>query len=313
MPKAKREALATWFRTWLCKDTTAVHEAELVRVPDSDLQCTETGQVNTAFADAFSIPDYSMAMSNQFSEGRVAFLKQGQSTVRQKVLELLGIELPSTKIRAEQTGMTATRNYTLYKYQLIRQGEFPVPCVVVMPEKVVTSAKVILSLNEYGKDALLNDETTIGNFVNQGDILVVADLRGYGETADPLSLNDTKYWNREYRNAMLSLHIGKTIVGQRVTDVLSLVDFIKQDERFSVLPIQLNAEGSYGPVAIHATFLEPRISKTEIVRSIRSYEEYLKNPLQRDVYTNVLYGVLKYYDLKDLIGLSGKGRIQYID
>jgi hypothetical protein len=182
-----------------------------------------------------------------------------------------------------------------------------------MPEKVGTSAKVILTLNEYGKDALLNDETTVGNFVNQGDILVVADLRGYGETADPASLNDTKYWNREYRNAMISLHIGKSIVGQRVTDILSLVDFVKGDEQFTAMPLHLFADGSYGPVAVHATYLEPRISKTEIVRSVKSYEEYLKNPLQRDVYTNVLYGVLKYYDLKDLIGLSGKGRIQYID
>jgi cephalosporin-C deacetylase-like acetyl esterase len=313
MPKAKRESLATWFRTWLCKDTSAVKETELARVPDSDLQCSETGQVNTAFADAFSIPDYSMAMANQFAEGRASFLKQDEAVVRQKVLELLGIEPPSDKIRAEQTGVTAARNYTLYKYQLIRQGEFPLPCVVVMPEKVGTAAKVIISLNEQGKDALLNDETTLGHCVNQGDILVVADLRGYGETADPASLNDTKYWNREYRNAMISLHIGKSIVGQRVTDILSLVDFVKGDEQFAALPLQLFADGSYGPVAVHATYLEPRISKTEIVRSVKSYEEYLKNPLQRDVYTNVLYGVLKYYDLKDLAGLSGKGRVQYID
>ena len=313
MPKAKREALATFFRTWLCKDTTSVRETELVKVPDSDLQCTETGQVNTAFADAFSIPDYSMAMANQFAAGRTAFLNQGEPVVRQKVIELLGITSPLTKVHAEQTGIVPLRNYTLYKFQLIRKGEFPVPCVVVMPEKVGTSARVILSLNENGKDLLLNDETTVGNFVNQGDILVVADLRGYGETADPSSLNDTKYWNREYRNAMLSLHIGKSIVGQRVTDILSLVDFIKGDERFAAFPLQLSADGSYGPVAVHATYLDPRISKTEIVRSVKSYEEYLKNPLQRDVCTNVLYGVLKYYDLKDLIGLSGKGRIQYID
>jgi len=313
MPKAKREALATWFRTWLCKDTTFVRETESVKVAESDLLCTETGQVNTAFADAFSIPDYSMAMANQFAAARTTFLGQGEPVVRQKVIELLGINYPLEKVRAEQTGMVPLRNYTLYKYQVIRKGDFPLPCVVVMPEKVGTNSKVILRLNENGKDALLNDETTVGNYVNQGDILVLADLRGYGETADPSALNDTKYWNREYRNAMLSLHIGKPVVGQRVMDILALVDFMKEDKLFSAFPVQLFAEGSYGPVAIHATYLEPRIAKTEVVGSVKSYEEYLKNPLQRDIYTNVLYGVLKYYDLKDLIGLSGKGKIQYVD
>ena len=29
---------------------------------------------------------------------------------------------------------------------------------------------------------------------------------------------DAKYWNREYRNAMISMHIGRPIMGQRVVE-----------------------------------------------------------------------------------------------
>ena len=313
MPKEKREALATWFRTWLCNDPTPVHETQWVRVPDGDQQCTATGQVNTAFADAVSIPKYNQDFATQLAGERSKFMQQNDEAIHSKVLALLGMKMPVEKVNPEQTGFIQGRTYDLFKYQIFRKGEMPVPFVLVMPEKVGVKAKVVLYLNENGKDAVLNDEATVLNFVNQGDILVVADLRGYGETEDPSSLNDTKYWNREYRNTMTSLHFGKTIVGQRVTDILSLVDFISSDSRFAGHSIQLKANGTYGPVAIHAAFLDKRIDQTEISGSIKSYLEFLQNPMQRDVYTNVIPGVLKYYDLKDLVQKAGKGRINFVD
>jgi cephalosporin-C deacetylase-like acetyl esterase len=313
MPKEKREALATWFRQWLCNDPTPVHETILPRVSEEDQQCTATGQVNTAFPDAESIPVYNEKIAAQMEKDRTAFLKQDDQTVRAKILSLLGMQMPKEKISVVSTGDMQLRTYSLLKYQILRKGEMPVSCVTVIPEKIAPQGKVILCLNEAGKDAVLNDENTVGNYVNQGDILVVADLRGYGEMEDPASLNDTKYWNREYRNAMTSLHIGRSIVGQRVTDILSLVDFISSDPKFAGHSIQLQANGTYGPLAIHSVFLDPRIAKTEITRSIKSYREFIRNPMQRDMFTNIIPGVLKYYDLKELAEKAGKGRIQFID
>ncbi len=313
MPKEKREMLATWFRRWLCNDPKPVQEKQLFRIPEADQLCTSTGQVNTAFADAVSIPKYHLDLASKLNGSRSKFMQQDDKLIQQKVLQLLGIELPKEKITAEQTGFVQGRTYDTYKYQILRKGEIPVPCVVVMPEKVSKKSKVVLCLNESGKDAVLNDEVTLNNYVSQGDILVAADLRGCGETADPSSLNDTKYWNSEYRNTMTSLHIGKTIVGQRMIDILSLVDFISTDSRFAGHEIRLKAIGNYGPVAVHASYFDRRIAQTELSRSVKSYIEYLQNPMQRDVYTNVIPGVLQFYDLKDLADKAGKGRVTFID
>jgi cephalosporin-C deacetylase-like acetyl esterase len=312
MPKVKREALATWFRTWLCNDPTPVHETTMVRVADTDQQCTSTGQVNTAFADAVSISQYNQHLAAQLASDRTKFLLQSDAVVRQKVIDLLGIRLPAEKITVEPTGVIPGRTYSLYKYQILRKGEMPVPCVVIIPEKVAPAGKVVLCLNEAGKEAILSDEASLNNYINQGDILVAADLRGFGETADPASLNDTKYWNREYRNAMISLHIGRPIIGQRVTDILSLVDFLSSDSKFAGHAIKLESNGAYGPVAIHAAYLDNRIAQTEISRSIKSFSECLQ-PMQKDVFSHMIPGVLKYYDLKDLMEKAGKGRVQFTD
>ena len=124
--------------------------------------------------------------------------------------------------------------------------------------------------------------------------------------------NDAKYWNREYRTAMTSLHIGKPLIGQRVADLLTLLDFVSTNEHTREHVISLRAAGLYGPVAMHAAVLDDRISQVIIRRSIKSYQEFMTSPLQKDMFSNMIYGVLRYYDLPDLVAF-GKGRIRYDD
>lgn len=312
MSKPKREALVSWLYQWMFQKDTTIEETATVDIAVEDLLCTETGQINSAFKDAVSIPEYHLELAKEYDKIRNEFMKEDLAVIKDKVLELLGLSFALDEVRVDQTGTMKFRHYDAFKYQLIRTGQLPVPCVVIYPGNANENSSVTLYLHEKGKNEILSDENTIARFINNNEILLVADLRGFGETADPISLNDTKYWNREYRNAMISMHLGKPIVGQRVMDVFSLLDFIESDPLLKDHRINLLADGAYGPVAIHAAFLDSRIEKAEVSRSIKSYIEYLENPLQPDVYTNVLYGVLKYYDLADLMQLSGN-RIRFTD
>ena len=313
MPKTKREALVTWFRKWMYNDNTPVEETQKNTIPSEDLICTSTGQVITSVTDQISIPDYHLNLSEQYNIQRNEFMKKGKTAVKDKVVELLGLSFPYEKIVAEQTGFMKMRNYDLFKFQIIRPGQMPVPCVVIYPEGARQNSPVVIYLNESGKDGILVDDQTLNSFINKNEILVAADLRGYGETTDPLILNDTKYRNHEYRNAMISMHIGKPIMGQRVIDIISLLDFTDTNDLLKGHKVSVVANGSYGPALVHAAFLDQRIDKAEISGSVKSFNDFLKNPMQRDIYTNVLYGVLKYYDLKNLIDISGKNRVRFVD
>lgn len=196
------------------------------------------------------------------------------------------------------------REYEQYKFQLIREGEMPVPCILVMPSAANADSPVELRLQEDGKGTYLNEYTHITAALTEGKILLLADLRGLGETADPAFYNDAKYWNREYRNAMISMHVGRPIMGQRVVDIMTLLDFCSEHELLRGRSVKVYADGVYGPVVIHAAYLDERIAGAELTRSVKTWKDYVVNPMQRDMYSNVLYGVLKYYDLPDLIKLS---------
>ena len=304
--KEKQIKLAAWFSQWLLNSKKPVKPAFTADFKPKDLLCTASGQVNLAYPDALSLMDENTNWADALEVKRQQFQRKGKAAaVRKQVLSLLGDKvIPESKLRIELTAHYPRRGYEQYNYQLIREGEMPVPCVVIVPETAHANSQIHLCLFEEGKNTFLSEFTNVTAALTDGTILVAADLRGLGETTDPAFYSDSKYWNFEYRNAMTSMHIGKPILGQRVTDVLTLLDFCSEQKDLKAHKIHVRASGLCGPVVIHAAFLDQRIASATITRSIKSWKSYLSNPLQRDMYSNVLYGVLHYYDLPDLIRLS---------
>lgn len=308
----KRYKLTSWFMQWLMNSKKPVNPPFKLDVERATLQCTTAGQVNIAFPKALSVMNENVNQFNAWEQERRQFQQKGQAAIRKQVLSLLGDVVPKESLRPVLTREVEGRGYMQYNYQLVRQGEMPVPCVLIIPETATAKSAIELCLFEEGKSSFLNEFTNITAALTNGTILLAADLRGLGETADPPFYNDAKYWNFEYRNAMTGMHMGKPILGQRVTDVMSLLDFCSVQKELKGRPVHVRATGVCGPVVIHAAFLDKRIDTARITRSIKSWQGYLSDPLQRNMYSNILYGVLRYYDLPDLVRLTGRN-IQITD
>lgn len=301
----KLKYLLKWFKNELSDDNSEVKMVERVSLEKQKLLITKKGQVNLEYPDALSIPDNNTALYNAFSNNRIDFLKQNYNVIRSKVIDLLGVKNLESSIVTTSTGTIQGRDCEMYKYQILRVGEMPVPCVVIIPHVVKATSQVIVYLNEIGKEVFLNSYERTAPFISESSIVVAADLRGFGETLDLPANNDPKYWNKEYRYSMVSMHIGKPIMGQRVVDLISILDFISSQPELKDKQIKIIADGIYGPVVIHTAFIDKRIYSAELTRSLKSFKDYINNPMQRDMYSNVLYGVLKYYDLSDLIKKTG--------
>lgn len=167
-------------------------------------------------------------------------------------------------------------------------------------------------LDDIRKSHFLSNYENYRQYITNGTIIVTADLCRRGETEDLAFFNDAKCWNQEYRAAMTALHIGKPLMGRRVKQILTIVNFLESTALYSSHAIEIVARGLYGPAAIHTTFLSSAIQDLEVRRSIKSFNEFISNPLQKDMFSNVLVGVLKFYDLPDLVKLS-KSKIHYSD
>ena len=102
---------------------------------------------------------------------------------------------------------------------------------------------------------------------------------------------------------MTSIHLGKNLVGQRVTDLLTLVDFAGKDNSMENAPVDLYASGASAPVAIYAALFRPRIQSIYASKSIQTYFDVLHYPMEVDWYSYVIPNVLAYFDLPDLLKL----------
>jgi len=152
----------------------------------------------------------------------------------------------------------------------------------------------------------------VSSSIRDGRIVVVADLRGVGETFDKSEQNDPKYWNQEYRNAMISLHLGQTLTGQRVADLVSIIKYIKTEYGNQFDPITIHANGLYGPVAIYAAIFEPSVKSVCVSGSVNTYYEFLENPLTNNAYSYVIPSLLRYFDIPELVEWIGSDRITFV-
>lgn len=309
--KPKQEVAVQWFRRWLYHDDAEIKEGVLNTLSAQQLDATLTGQVNTTFRNEITVPLYNLMLANQWRERRKALLRNSTREGYQNMLrKLLCIDDHSSSVDTQQMGIIVNKNYTFQKLILRKQGEPPLPCFLACNEKKSVH-QVIIILNKDGKEKAVKNDSLINLLYQQGDAVLLADLRGIGETSDEPSMNDHKYDNVEYRNAMLSLFTGMPLPGQRAEDIFTLLNFIRTYPDLQKRAVKIYASGPAAEAALFASALDPHIDKIILSDTILSFYQMLKCPVMKNQYAYVVPDVLRYFDLPDLVSFIGPTKVRY--
>ncbi|WP_210519083.1 alpha/beta hydrolase family protein [Hymenobacter terricola] len=293
----KREAAVAWFRRWFYGDASPVREGSLAVLSEKELRCTTTGQVNTAFRDEETLPAKHLAQAKILASQRGA---NPPAAVEKLVSQQLGSAATDVKSLAISPLDTLRRDgVMLQKFILRAMGEPPLPVLVALPPGNVPT-RVLLWLPDAGKASILDSAAQLRAYLSQGTAVVLADLRGLGETTDPTAFNDPKYYNREYRNALLALHTGRPLVAQRIADIALLRLFVRSTDHLAGAPLEIRASGRAVVPALCAAVLSPVITRLTVAQLPQSFQQLLEHPATKDTYSQVLPGVLQHYDLPDL-------------
>ncbi len=295
--KPKREATVRFFKTYFMKDSSVVIEPELTVLSDSILRCTKSGQL------------YVSQKSNPFQKKtlKYAVKKQKQrksKTDKSKGLEsdirnLLSIpsELPAISVR--ETEHIKLKEATLNKLIISRKGEPDMPALLFLPEKINPQAAVYILLNDSGMAASLQTNK-INELIEQGSVVMLVDPRGIGETKDVPEKNNKKFYSEDYRNAALSVMLGKPLLGQRVIDIFSMIDALTAQPELKNKKIICLSEGNIGVAAIHACYLDARIVEVRTNNCIESWMDMLLEPTAKNRMSLVVPKALIYYDIPDI-------------
>jgi|WetSurMetagenome_2_1015567.scaffolds.fasta_scaffold00539_15 hypothetical protein len=310
--KPKREAAVNWFSLWLKGKDENVSEGVITVEDEKELNCTSTGQVNSFFKGEKDVQDFTLQQAVDLSSQRNDFLEKTTfARTQEKVKELLSAGSNEFTVTAEIKGVEHKQAYFIQKLILRRGDEVPMPCLAYIPETFGRNDTVVVWLNEKGKSEIAYDNEQLSGYLNAGNPVFIADLRGMGETAEKQDANESKYYNREYHNAMLALHIGSPLPGQRTDDILALIKYISQQTGMKDRPVKIIATGAAVQPALYAGVLNRAIVAIEASSTIRSYFGILEKPMGKDWYSYVVPAVLRYFDIPDIERMRPEMRVRY--
>jgi cephalosporin-C deacetylase-like acetyl esterase len=177
--------------------------------------------------------------------------------------------------------------------------------LLFLPKQLKGKHAATLYVDARGKATDASSGGEIEQLVAEGQIVLSIDVRGFGETKD--AKQKVAYYTSDFRSGMWSLHIGQTLLGQRVEDTFAGLRFLTGHEHVEVGAIRLVGIKQAGPVVLHAASLNPGFSAVTLRDSIRSWvDDVVAGPLQTDVIGHVVPHALKKYDLPDLAERLGE-------
>jgi hypothetical protein len=301
----KRKAALMWFRKWLEADGTPLITDTPPLPAEKETWCTPSGQVHAFFCDEITVQEYNSRRVDELAAVRKRFIEGNSRDVLPDTLRaLLSVNCnPGSPVTAEMRGSFAAEGIAAGKLILRREGEVPLPCHLYRSAGNSVSDTVVVWLPHDGKAPPVGDGGAAGPEPGRYRAVVAADLRGMGETAENARDNDPKYYNSEYHNAVLGMHIGQPLPGQRVRDILLILDFISADYELARLPVKIVASGPAAPPALMAAALDPRITSLSLSETIRSFSEITDRPMEKDWFSYIVPGIMRYFDLDDIAAI----------
>ncbi len=313
--KPKRQVAVKWFRTWFYNDTNSVTEPSDLDVCDEDeLQVTSEGQVFLEFDDEKVVEKINSDSAISMVEDRSKFWQdQTHDSCLNKVKELIQLDEDYTTPTVTVTGTLQRDGYTIEKIKLTSGNLTPVTGLLFIPEGVSSDASAVLYIDGRGKDYEAAEGDIIEKiYVDSGKVVLSVDVRGFGETKDDESLNESKHGNIEHRNAVISNYIGKTLIGQRVEDIMKAIDYLSTRTEINSDSISIVGIDRAGTAVLHAAAIDERI-KDVVIRqwTDTSWVTIVEQPTVKNNMTHVVQTALKYYDLPDLVNAISPRTVTY--
>jgi hypothetical protein len=99
--------------------------------------------------------------------------------------------------------------------------------------------------------------------------------------------------------------VGKTLLGLRVDDVIRATDYLASRPDVDANRISAVGSGHMGLVLMHAAVLDGRLKHITVDHVLKSYWSLVEAPMPVGAPEDVLPGVLRYYDIPDLVHVLG--------
>lgn len=312
----RRLAAYEWFAKWLQDEPDSGVEPEAEILSARRLQVTRSGQASLEFSDGVGVFELNNERLDAIlADGRGLPSVEGagdlgayRGELARRVAEATAFRKPRTAPASEGYGVISRQGYDIRKLTLQTDPGITLPGLLFVPA-APGPKPATLFLDPQGKSAQAEPGERIETLVQQGQVVFALDLRGWGETA-PERISEQF---GAYAPAMTALLLGDSLVGLRMRDIVSAVDWMAQQPEIDASRIVAIGLGEAAIPLLHAAVVDERISELRLERMLLSYESVVRRRIHRRFLESVVQGVLRKYDLPELVAALAPRRVFLVD
>jgi acetyl esterase/lipase len=257
---------------------------------------TPTGQVATSFPDAETVHSLNLKRFEAMPKARVLTGEALRAAVR-KVTRASGAPAAHEGIGNGGEG----DRITLHPEPGIDlQGELAVPGSAGKHAAVLLLTNAVSAPLDSAEHKELTAE--LMRLAKAGNVVLAMTPR-----PSPPGIEETKapILGVFYLSELRAELVGKTLMGMRIDDTICALNFLAAHAEVDAKKITAEASGHLGLVLLHAAVLDQRLLHITIDHSLSSYRSLVEAPMPVGAPEDILPGVLRQYDLPDLVKALG--------
>jgi cephalosporin-C deacetylase-like acetyl esterase len=308
--KPRRLAAYRWFSRWLKGVDDAEPEPEVMIASESELWCTQTGQVVTELGGE-TVVTLNQKRAEKLVPKRAEWSSQAQLESYRKEIQKEARQLSGMATAADSAsvrtvpmntfGVIERSGYRIEKLIYESEPGIKVPALLFVPKAPEERKPAVIYVHGRGKAAEAGTGGDVEQLVRAGHIVLSIDARGMGETRQLPDRDDFFRYFGVYESAMTALLMGKPLVGMRAVDIQRGVDLLSGRSDVDLQRISAFGREKGAVPTLFAALLDARIKKLALEGMLVSYQSVVRHKIHREVFEDVIVGVLKSFDLPDLV------------
>jgi dienelactone hydrolase len=297
-----RLQIYNWFGRYLKGDGSPVKEEPPVAPePDKTLWVSGSGNVVKSFES-----------ETPFTLNRARASVGSRVSDAGDIARLLGVDRPAPDVRASVLRRAASRDAEIAAIEILAAAKVWVPAWLFTSRASDAARSVIVMLDPTGRNVRWHEGELYQNLAARGPAVCAVDLRGLGDAKPEFGRGDARYarsHQAEEDYAWASLILGKSLLGQRVTDILAIAAALRAHPGLTGRRLVIAALGKLTAPAIFAAALDSKIDALYLAGGLVSY----RNLIETEDYTyplaNFAPNLLNHADLPELLATLAPRRV----
>lgn len=302
VPLQSREAIYEFFIRHLKNGEGDPREEPAELDPPENILCTETGQVSDSLGGEtlFTLNRKRglAMMAARPAPGTPAEAAALRTRLIEEVRQVAGVRLapggPPPELRTHRRAIRPGYTLELVSFE-VERGVSLTGLLFVPPGE--GARPVVLAVDARPKQTLAAAGSDPEELAKAGYLVLVIQPRGTPEVPPAGAPNLVGDFALAFRAAL----IGESLVGIRTEDLIRSVDYLVSRPDVDRARISAYGYGQAGVYVLHAALLDDRVRGVVLERAPAAYRLALERPIHRHLYEIAIPGVLRRYDLDDLI------------